>query len=594
MNYAAFSTADNAYAGNSIVSLLSFKHWNPKFDLYVFSTNATKETIQRAWKNGITVQIVNLPFEFDAKLYPADCMLIFYAPQVLLKMGYTHSLYLDGDVYCNKSINFEISNIRTYAGVSIGSVPKILGIDRKKIKNFWKIKQWPKYRIQTGVLFFNNEFLEKIKFNNLVTNIYKTCNKIGAPRYGDDSLFSVFQSVYPKIKPKILSSFYNNVISKACAQEKNDTYHAKLIKNSIFFHFTEMIAKPWSAYQESSCFSAYYFARKWKQRMLDKLSSKNIEFFFKKKIIKEKLKSIAFFWWNDINVGDQITPYYLQKVCNLNISHIKKQNENTILNIQKINKKLDYIFQKIFKIKTKKIVNSILNKFYKKYIISTGSIIRLSSVKAEVYGSGISKKNQEVLGGDFRFVRGPLTRKRILANNGLCPPIYGDPALLLSRFYKPKNIKKKYYAGICPHFTEFKKIKKIFSKNKNVLVINMKTKNVEQVVNHILSCKKVFSSSLHGIVISHSYSIPVRWVKFSDQVFGDDSKFYDYFYGLGEYKIKPIDLRPFNYFNPSKYSIKTLCLKKYFSHNRIDDEMFFDSKGIRQSFLVSAVKKTQC
>ena len=44
-------------------------------------------------------------------------------------------------------------------------------------------------------------------------------------------------------------------------------------------------------------------------------------------------------------------------------------------------------------------------------------------------------------------VRGPLSRNYLLENGVDCPDVYGDPALLFPKYYKP-HIYKKYKLGI--------------------------------------------------------------------------------------------------------------------------------------------------
>ena len=80
---------------------------------------------------------------------------------------------------------------------------------------------------------------------------------------------------------------------------------------------------------------------------------------------------------------------------------------------------------------------------------------------------------------------------------------------------------------------------KIFSGREDVLVINLLTEDVEFVINQILSCEKCISSSLHGLVVCHSYELPCLHVTFSDrdiqsglkefEIGGDGVKFRDYF-----------------------------------------------------------------
>ena len=62
-----------------------------------------------------------------------------------------------------------------------------------------------------------------------------------------------------------------------------------------------------------------------------------------------------------------------------------------------------------------------------------------------------------------------------------------------------------------------------------IKVINLINTNIESVINDILSCEKTISSSLHGLIVSDAYNIPNTWVKFDNNIKGDDTKFHDYF-----------------------------------------------------------------
>ena len=48
------------------------------------------------------------------------------------------------------------------------------------------------------------------------------------------------------------------------------------------------------------------------------------------------------------------------------------------------------------------------------------------------------------------------------------------------------------------------------------------------IINEILSCERIVSSSLHGLITAQSYDIPCFWFK-QNYIPGDDIKFYDYF-----------------------------------------------------------------
>lgn len=107
------------------------------------------------------------------------------------------------------------------------------------------------------------------------------------------------------------------------------------------------------------------------------------------------------------------------------------------------------------------------------------------------------------------------------------PEVYGDPALLLPRYFAPK-IEKKYKYGIVPHYADYKIVENWFKTCDDIYLIDMMTNDVESKTIEFLQCEKIISSSLHGIIIAHAYGIPAVWQKFSHSVFGDDIKYQDY------------------------------------------------------------------
>ena len=165
--------------------------------------------------------------------------------------------------------------------------------------------------------------------------------------------------------------------------------------------------------------------------------------------------------------------------------------------------------------------------FLRKHYLIIGSILSHATKKSIVWGSGIIEKNEKVAKAKFLAVRGPKTRKRLIELGYDVPEVYGDPAILTPDYYHPK-IEKKYKIGVICHYVDFDDISSKIN-FKNVRVINLLTNNIESKIDEILSCETLITSSLHGLILGHTYKIPSLWVKFSEKLYGDDIKFFDYF-----------------------------------------------------------------
>jgi hypothetical protein len=206
--------------------------------------------------------------------------------------------------------------------------------------------------------------------------------------------------------------------------------------------------------------------------------------------------------------------------------------------------------------------------------------MRLCNKDSVIYGSGIRDVDQRVEKGTFQFVRGPLTRNNIIKQGYYCPPVYGDPGLLLPLYYNP-NIEKKYRLGIIPHYIHYEKIKKLYSNENNIIIINLLNNDIEYVIREMLSCKNIVSSSLHGLIVSDAYKIPNKWIYFDNSIKGDNTKFYDYFKSVERKDQVYINCTNFIKLNIDDIINKINNVNIKFNINELNEIMFFNKNGIK-------------
>lgn len=207
-------------------------------------------------------------------------------------------------------------------------------------------------------------------------------------------------------------------------------------------------------------------------------------------------KQVNAYWYKGLvpNFGDEITPFLIEKLF------------------------LHEAIHKIGRIP-----------YFDQTIYGAGSIISHARIPftAIIWGSGIiSNVDRVVRPYSVRAVRGPRSRLHLISKGISCPESYGDPALLLPMIIPPKISRSGI--SVIPHYVDYSFAKKIIGENKEYKLIDVR-EGVDSVVNKIIGSECVISSSLHGLIVASAYNIPCCWVKFSNKLYGDDVKFYDFF-----------------------------------------------------------------
>lgn len=229
------------------------------------------------------------------------------------------------------------------------------------------------------------------------------------------------------------------------------------------------------------------------------------------------MNNIKLVYWNQINLGDLLSPYIVGKLSGLPMIH----KNLYVLGIKgQINLLLSFLQGKIPK-------NEFLETlfFFEKNLLAVGSILAWGNKRSIIWGSGFMNQNESFRGGEVCAVRGKLTNKKLLAMGLKGCDVFGDPALLLPLFIPPV-VAKIYDVVIIPHWREVDYFQSEYGKKYKVL--DIRTTNIEGFVAELTSCRYVLSTSLHGIILSHAYGIPALWIK-KGYIDTDGFKFHDYF-----------------------------------------------------------------
>lgn len=231
-------------------------------------------------------------------------------------------------------------------------------------------------------------------------------------------------------------------------------------------------------------------------------------------------------------MGDELSPYLIEKITGI---------------------KADYIQQREHSAKLVAIGSLLSDK-----LLRSGSVIWGTGT---LFETSFGQKNKPVKwfplnrkiksffstnkSPDIRAVRGPVTRNLLIKNGYKCPEIYGDPAILLPDYYRPKQV-QKYRMGLILHQTHSNiRVDRAALANENTVLISINRygfKEIEQFVDEVYACERIFSTSLHGVIVAQAYGIPAQWIRINNKPIHDDEdmKFKDYFLGACQENQKPL------------------------------------------------------
>ncbi|MDB5175446.1 MAG: hypothetical protein JWM81_304 [Candidatus Saccharibacteria bacterium] len=165
-------------------------------------------------------------------------------------------------------------------------------------------------------------------------------------------------------------------------------------------------------------------------------------------------------------------------------------------------------------------------------LASTGSILELLGELSvgntiNVWGSGFIRQGPSNQAQNYVFhaVRGKRSRER-LQNNQVA---VGDPALLLPLIFDPPA-KPRYELGIVPHYVDQadERLWDFAAANPSTKMIDV-LDSPEVVVGNIRSCKRIMSSSLHGLIVADAFGIPSRQLTSINGLVGGNYKFGDHY-----------------------------------------------------------------
>lgn len=214
--------------------------------------------------------------------------------------------------------------------------------------------------------------------------------------------------------------------------------------------------------------------------------------------------------FNFVNFGDALSPIIVAGLSNMPVQVVSRNSS---------------LYDKLSAIGTigQNLINGVNN------IWGTGFDASISPINA--------KKTRYKVPDNTYFnilaTRGRFSELLLKSQGISVPGIYGDPGWF-AKYLVSGVVKKKYELGIIVHITELEEahilssVKKNFKRyiipkelNHEIKIINTYAdRSVDGVldkIREIKSCKRVLSTSLHGLIMAEIFNIPCAWFGLSEK-----------------------------------------------------------------------------
>ena len=207
------------------------------------------------------------------------------------------------------------------------------------------------------------------------------------------------------------------------------------------------------------------------------------------------------------------------------------------------------------------------------HYVVIGSILNQSTDQSIIWGPGTygtEAKREVAANAQYTAVRGPLTQAKLSASRGFgiaVPEVYGDPALLAPLYYQP-SVPITHEYGVVVRWSERRWSRATYGPG--VKMIDFGRSDVEAVFRELLSCRKIITSSLHGLIVADAYGIPNAWLA-SNSPRGGAFKFHDYFASVNK-------LRQPHKYDLAAQPVTAQLLREAFTFS--DEKIEFDYRAL--------------